>query len=372
MSKGVPVKKIIAVLLIVICLPFLLHGSTELKNDTIKIGYFHGGRTMLLYRALVHDFFEKEGLTAIFYSKDLYSDIWKEYTKESGEAAISKPKAGKATGIELNKLMFDGKVDMSFIGEAAFVRSCALGEPILAIAQLGADHPQMGGHVIVLKKGVKIKGPKDLESITWGTRRSSGGDDVFLKEFLLKEGADLSKVKIISGIADDKLQEYMMSGKIQGGYYHLMSARNEERHGIVYTYRKLDWINPETSQSLAVVSRSYFEKNKEPIKKFLRAYMKRISYEHSLPKKVRRKAKLAPGTKTYTKYLYEMEMDYKGMNLPQYPKIPTVKKDLVNQITDMLFRHKFIDKKVVIENCYDNSLAKEVAAELYPKEVIPE
>ncbi len=334
----------------------------------MRIGYFHGGRTMLLYRALIHDYFEEEKLNAIFITKKLRSSVWEEFDRKSGEKAMSHPKGGKATGIELNELMYSGKADMAFIGEAAFVRACVLGEPILAIAQLGADDPQAGGHTIVIKKGIKINGPKDLEKLVWGTRRSSGGDDIFLKEFLLKEGVDLSKVKFIFGIDDDKLTDYMKSGKIQGGYYHLMGVRNEEIAGLIYTYRKLDWVNPALSQSLAVVTKPYFEKNKDAIKRFVRAYMKRIAYEHSLPKKVRSRNQKDKSKKLFNKYLYEMEMNWKGMNLPQYPKIPLVIKEIEYEEMDMLFRHNYIDKKVMLEKCWDNSIVEEVAKELYPNE----
>lgn len=342
------------------------------KFPVLRIGYFHGGRTMLAYRALINDYFNKEKLNAIFVTKKLRATVWESFDSKSGEAAMSGPKVGKATGIELNELMFKGQADMAFIGEAAFVRSCVLGEPIVAIAQLGADDQGKGGHTIVIKKGIKINGPKDLEKLVWGSRRSSGGDDIFLKEFLLKEGVDLTKVKFILGIDDDKMGEYMKSGKIQGAYYHLMSVRNEEREGIIYTYRKLDWINPAISQSLAVVSRTYFDNNKDEIKRFLRGYMKRIAYEHSLPKHLRRRAQLDSTKKVYTKYLYELEMDYKGMNLPQYPKIPSVRKALMDEGMDMLFRHNFIAKKVDMQKCYDNSLIKEVALEMYPKETMLE
>lgn len=346
-------------------------GSLFLKrlnqHSVINIGYFHGGRTMLLYRALVNNYFEQENLTAYFYTKQLRSSVWQKYDNTGDESTFKGRKAGKATGLELVDLLLQKKVDMSFIGEGAFIKVCSEGLPIMAVAQLGSDEEDKGGHSIVIKKGIKINGPKDLEKIVWGTRRSSGGDDIFLKEFLYKEGVDLSKVKIISGIDDDEVTRAIKTGKIQGAYHHLMMVRNDELNGIIYTYRKLDWVNPNISQAIAVVRKDYFEKNRELLKKFVRAYMKRIAYERQLPDEIKQKKVILPGGKGYQISLYELTMDYKGMNLPQYPLVPIIRKELMDEAMDMFVRHNFIDHKFPIENCYNNSIVLEVAKELYPE-----
>ncbi len=338
------------------------------SHDVINVGYFHGGRTMLLYRALVNNYFEKEGLSAYFYTKQLRTNEWKKYDNTGDENTFLGRKAGKATGIELTDLLLSGKVDVSFIGEAAFLKACSQGKPILAVAQLGWDEAEEGGHSIVIKKGIKINGPKDLERITWGTRRSSGGDDIFLKEFLYKEGADLSKIKIISGIDDDKISRFLKEGKIQGAYHHLMMVRNDEEDGFVYTYRKLDWVNPNMSQAIAVVTNDYFKSHQDILRKFIRGYMKRIAYERSLPEEERRKKVRLENNKGYKVALYEMEMNYKGMNLPQYPAIPIIRKDLMDEAIVMFSRHKFIEGNFQVEKCYNNSLVVEVGKELYPNQ----
>jgi ABC-type nitrate/sulfonate/bicarbonate transport system substrate-binding protein len=334
----------------------------------IRVGYFHGGRTMLLYRALVNDYFEKENLTALFYTKQLHSDVWDQYDRTGNENTITGYRSGKATGIELSELLLKGKVDISFIGEAAFIRSCSLGQQVVAIAQLGADETDKGGHSIVIKKGIVIKGPRDLEKIVWGTRRSSGGDDIFLKEFLYQQGVDLKKVKIISGIADDEVTKFIKQGKIQGAYHHLMMVRNDELNGILYTYRKLDWVDPAMSQALAIVTKESLKKNREIYKRFIRAYMKRIAFEKALPEDQKTKKLKSEKGNGFKISLYEMQMDHKGMNLPQYPRIPIIRKDITDKSQEMFLRHKFIEKKITLENCYDNSLVLEVAKEMYPND----
>jgi len=365
-GKRMKKKKLIAIF-ILLALPFVIFLRKTEENPVLNVGYFHGGRTMLLYRALVNDYFEREKLTAYFFTKELRSSKWEKYDRNGDETTFLGRRAGKATGLELVDLLMSKKVDMSFIGEAAFMKSCAEDVPIVAIAQLGSDEESKGGHSIVIKKGIKINGPKDLEKIVWGTRRSSGGDDIFLKEFLYQEGVDLSKVKIISGIDDDKITKAIVSGKIQGAYHHLMMVRNDEINGYLYTYRKLDWVNPNISQAIAVVRRDYFEKNREIIKRFVRGYMKRIAFEHNLPDEVRKKNAKMPDQKTYQISLYELEMDYKGMNLPQYPLIPIMRKDLTQQAMEMFARHKFIEHTFPVDKCYDNSIVLEVAKELYPQ-----
>lgn len=362
---------------LVFFLPFLaialggfFYYKKTLSNPVIRVGYFHGGRTMLLYRALVSDYFEKEKLTAYFFTKQLRATTWDKYDRTGDENTFIGRKAGKATGIELTDLLLKKEVDISFIGEAAFILACSQKKPIVAIAQLGADEVNEGGHSIVIRKGIKINSPKDLEKIVWGTRRSSGGDDIFLKEFLYQEGVDLSKVKIISGIDDDEITKFIKKGKIQGAYHHLMMVRNDEINGILYTYRKLDWVNPAISQAIAIVSRDYYENNRETLKKFVRAYMKRTAYEKSLPEEERRKSVKLEKRKGFKLSLYELEMDHKGMNLPQYPLIPIMRKDVSDEALDMFVRHKFIEKRIALEECYDNSIVLEVAKELYPNEKI--
>lgn len=330
---------------------------------------------MLPYRALLSGFYEREKLNLIFITKALYTEDWTPYDKSNAKTILKKPLNGKATGTELFQKTLRKETDMAFVGEAAFVKSCALGEPVVGIAMLGADAAGQGGHAIVIKKGIKIKSPRDLEKITWGSRRSSGGDDIFLKEFLLKEGADLSKIKFVLGIDDDKMSDYMKTGKIQGAYYHLMLILMDDPKNMVYTYRKLDWVDPSLSQAVAVVTREYLSnpENRDTIKRFIRAYMKRTAYEHSLPKEKRRLGpnyeKDKPGYKMNYK---EMEVEYLGMNLPQFPKIPTIRKSLSEPAVDMLYRHKFIDKKIDLSTCYDNSLVAEIAAEMYTGEALPD
>lgn len=340
------------------------------ENPVIRVGYFHGGRTMLLYRALVNNYFENEKLTAYFVTKQLRAKTWDTYDKTGNERTFLGKQAGKATGIELTDLLLEKKVELSAIGEAAFIKACSLGKPIMAIAQLGSDELNEGGHSIVLRKGIKIKKPKDLEKLIWGTRRSSGGDDIFLKEFLYQQGVDLKKVKIISGIDDDKISEYLKDGTVQGAYHHLMMVRNDEMSGFIYTYRKLDWVHPGISQAVAIVSKDYLQQNRETLKKFIRAYMKRIAFEKALPKEERQKKRKSKKGVGYQISLYELEMNHKGMNLPQYPAIPIIRKDLTDDAVEMFYRHKFIDNKVNADKCYDNSLVMEVARELYDEERI--
>lgn len=96
--------------------------------------------------------------------------------------------------------------------------------------------------------------------------------------------------------------------------------------------------------------------------------MKRIAYERSLPEEERRKKVRLENNKGYKVALYEMEMNYKGMNLPQYPAIPIIRKDLMDEAIVMFSRHKFIEGNFQVEKCYNNSLVVEVGKELYPNQ----
>ncbi len=331
-------------------------------NNQIKIGYFHGGRTMLLYRAQYFKDFKREGVDVRFITKYLNSKKWYDFISKRNKGVLD----GKATGIELIDLLLEGKVELSVTGEAAFLRSCEKGEPIVAIAELGADETNNSGHAIGLKKGIKVNGPKDLEKIVWGTRRSSGGDDVFLKEFLLQSGVDLSKVKIISSIDDNKLEKFVRDGTITGGYFHLMDLRELEVKDLAYLYRKLDWVNPAFSHALLVTTPENLKIHKANIKKMLRGYIKRVRFEHDLPLE-KKKDNYLHATPAY-RSAYEMATDYKGMNLPQYRALPFVRSDLEADALKMFLRHGYIKKNFDINRCIDNSILDEIQHDIDLKE----
>jgi len=321
----------------------------ENNIDEVNLGYFHGGRTSILYRAYLYKEFKKENLNVVFISKNLHSNTWHNFSHEnlSGISA-------RATGLELVDLLLSKKVELATIGETAFIKKCSDGVPIVAIAELGFDHPKTSGHGIALSKKIKDNKKIQLENIVWGTRRSSGGDDIFLKEFLLSKNINLEKVKIISNISDDQIEKKFVSGEITGAYLHLRNLRSLEKKGIVKLYSKLNWVNPELSHALLVTTKENLLKRQNVYMKFLNAYKRQIQSENSLPvsKKIKDNKKILYGKVDP----FEIKANYKGMDLPNYREIPSVRIHLEKESQELLFKHKEIKTKINLERCIDNSL----------------
>jgi len=58
-----------------------------------------------------------------------------------------------------------------------------------------------------------------------------------------------------------------------------------------------------------------------------------------------------------------MEMNFMGMNLPQYDLPPTVSLDLLEKIQDLLLKYKLINIKIGLSSHIDNSFVEKIFAE---------
>jgi len=337
----------------------LLPPAKETSSNQLKIGYFHGGRTMLLYRAYINNEFDKENIplsliTKVLYQPDFYT-IPKSYEDIKNIGLY-----GKATGGELIDEVIKGNFAGATPGEASFISAASQNLPIVAVAQLGHDVKGQAGHAIIFRKDVTISQPSDIKGKTLASRRAGDGDGVFLREFLASIGLDPQKdVKILDKVIDDELNQALKKGSIDGGYYHLMSIEKLVENDQAYVFRKLDWLNPELSQALLIFHKDFVKNHPDQVEKVIRAYMKRIKYEHGLSKEERLKD---PG-KGYQKGL-QMEKDFQGMNLPQYDLPPKVSRELLDQMQDLLLKYKYIDKKADLSKFIDNSFVEKIYEEL--------
>lgn len=333
------------------------HKQRPTLKRPVRIGYFHGGRVHCLYRTYVYGYFEKENIPVELYSQYLNEDkfllVPKDHQKMMGD---SEEGFGKLTGLKIIKAIEEGILDGGTPGESSFVEAISKGSPIVAVALLGHDVLGKPGKAFLLRKDVVINNPDDFRGKRFGTRRAGPGDKIFLSEFFRSLGLDPNKdVTIIDQIPDDKLGPLIRERKIDGALYHLHAGISEIESGLVYLYRPMDWINPELSHALLVFRKDFVKEFPKEVENIVRAYMRRIKYEHSLPEEKRLETQ---------DFGLQMLLYYKGMSLPQYDYPPYVRTDLLKQMQDLLFNYGVIDKKNKLSKFIDNRFVKKIYEEL--------
>ena len=330
-------------LLLSVALGLYLYTTISRANTPIdvRIGYFHNGRTVLFLRSYINQQFEKQGvsvqlLTRLF--KDgAYVEIPKDY-----KVAAERPEFGKVLGSELLDGIMQGEFDGVVIGEGSFVTAIAKGMPLVAVAELGHDSVDRPSDALVLGSDVVIEKPFDFIGKRLGTREAGPMDSMMIREFLESIGVPAGDVDLRDQVQEGTLLNKIAHKGFDGGYLYVRSLERliNDNKASVYVYRKFDWVNPELSHALLVFRQDFVEKYPEEVEKVVRGYTKQIRYEHGLSTEERRRD---PGLES--RGILQMELDFMGLDLPQYDLPPTVSMDLLNQIQDLLFKYKFINIK---------------------------
>lgn len=324
-----------------------------ITKKPIRIGYFHGGRTMLLFRSYLNNEFKRENIQVGFYTKNLNGQDYYLISDRKSDG-INDNNFGKVRGGELIDEVVAGKLEGATVGESSFIKAVSDGKPIVAVALLGHDQKDAPAHAIILRKDIKISDPKALKGKILATRRAGDGDATFLKEFLaqsgLKPGED---VKILEQTDDETWMKGLIDGIFDGGYYHQMAVRSLVESGHAYIYRRLDWVDPEMSQALLVFHKDFVKNNPDKIYKIIKVYMERIQYEHKLT------------TEERTKIVNGMQMDdyFQNMNLPQYTYPPLVSIDLLKSMRALLEKQQIKLGSEEIESHIDNSFVNRLINE---------
>lgn len=326
--------------------------NTDRSGGPVRIGYFHGGRIHLLYRAYINNYFDNEKVEVKFLSKGLPPAEDKLFEVPKSHPEMDKKIRdifyfGRVTGLEIVKEIEKGNLDGGTIGESSFLASIARGAPIIAVAMLGHDSKEKPGKGIVLRKGLKINSPEDLKDKTFTYRLSGPGDGIFLREFILSQGIKLDQVKIIDDMIDYKQAETLKSGQVDGGFYHFHWAKKFIEDDIGYLYRPMDWLNPEISHAVLVFHKDYLAKHQEEVQKIVNGYVKRIKYEKDLPEEELKNPREFG--------LQMVNEDMEEMTIPAYDLPPKMRLDLLEQMQDLLLKYGKASKKVRITDFIDDS-----------------
>ena len=350
-------------ILILIAAPFLIREFYSVDEKTeiisierpVRIGYFHGGRVNMMYRTLIYDYFDEEGVNVELYTRFLKEDeLFKvpETDMETtamwvGKAEFGNP-FGKMRGTEIVDEIMAGELDGGTIGESSFIDSVNKGHPIAVVAMLGYDASP--GKAIIMRADVKINSPDDFRGKTLISRRAGPGDMIFLREFLedinLVPNKDLT---VIDQVDEDDTEKWLKAKKIDGGLYHLTTVRHLVDDGTAYVYRPMNWMDSALSHAVLVFHKDYIKNNREEIQKVVDAYVKRIAYEKSLPDEER--------DRSWNKGLM-MEGEFQGMKIPSYDLPPRIRVDLLEEVQRLLLKYGEIDKTVDINDFIDSSFVE--------------
>jgi hypothetical protein len=116
-----------------------------------------------------------------------------------------------------------------------------------------------------------------------------------------------------------------------------------------------DFADPRLSQALLVCKDSVVAARRAELLRFIEVYVRRIKYEQSLSKDLRRANQ---GDKTRGMELRAFE----GLNLPQYDPVPTIEPELLQTMQGLLIKHGLIEEARPIGPRVDNSLVLEALA----------
>lgn len=339
--------------------------------EPVRIGYFHGGRTNVIFRTAVSGYFAQAGVDVTLYTADLHDRSIYSLPKSreglealSNEAEAKRLKFGKMRGTEIVDAMTRGDVDAGTIGESSFIQSIDEGKPIVAVALLGFDTKEHPGHAIAFRADEVISSTADLKGKVLATRRAGPGDYVFLMEFLRSMGLDKDKsIRVVSQVADDQIEDQLRKKQVDGGYYHLMTVQALDAMGLVRgPYRPLTWVNPEMSQSVLVFRRDFIEKHPDSVQRVVSAYTRRIAYEKTIPEK-----NADRGWKKATM----MRSEFEGMMIPQYALPPRVRPDLLTGMQALLLRYGFVKRADDLGPDIDNEFVDRAMEELKARPVEP-
>lgn len=335
----------------------------------VRIGYFHGGRIYVLYRNYINNEFEKEGVKLELYTRNMYQETWRslpriippETPKNSQDMLVDLQKTKgifvQPTGVEVIAAIDNGLLEGGVAGASSFVYAISRGSPVVAVAILGHGSSEKSIRGIVVRNDIAIKSAKDFKGKKIIVPRGGPGDEIFAQEFIEKIGLDPRKdVAIIDGVPLNQVLDYLEEKRADAALLHVAEIKIMEESGKVYLYQGMkDWMDPELAHALLIFRKDFIENHGEEALKIIRAYMKRLKYEESLPQ-----AKKFKNMDNKLRIKYH----YKNLTSPVWDYPPLVRMDLLNEIQKLLLKYKKIDGAVDLEKFIDNSFVRRTYEEL--------
>lgn len=341
----------------------------KLEGSPLRVGYFHGGRCHNLYRALQYGWLDQEGANMHLYSSYLEDQMNFRKVPDSHQDLVNlraEKDFGRTRGTSIVDAIMNGDLEGGTIGESSFIDAVQKGYPIIAVAELGHDFKDLPGKVILTRPGFEPKSVEDLRGKLLITRRAGPGDAAFLKEYLVQNGLEPGKdVTVLDQVPDHFQQRWLEEGLIDGGLYHLWGIRKILDAGNANIFKRMDWFNPEMSQSVLVFRKDVVEERPEDIQRIIDGYSKRLLYEEGLT--MEEQTKYIPRGPNFGLVIY---LEYEGMRLPAADYPPLVEPKLLEDMQDILVRHDAFPKPVYLGDHIDNRFVENFMRRYQNDEVV--
>lgn len=320
-------------------------------GDNVRIGYFHGGRCHLLYRAYINGNFKNSGLNVELFTATVEGRRLVKVPGNHDDYKKIIPTTTRMTGLEIVDHIMAGSLDGGTIGESSFLASITKGLPIVAVASLGYTSKDKSCKALMLRNGIKINRPDDFKGKRFATRLSGPGDPAFLKEFFYTIGLDPEKdIAITENLPDEEIRDLLVDGKIDGVLSHLYGGASGVEHilkeNIGYLYTKMTWLNPEMSHAVLVFHKDFIERHPDKVSAIVEGYVRRIRLETGFSEE----------EKTNTKeWGLAVKKEFCGMDLPIFKSNPVVELKLLKEIQKILYRYGYLKNKAAIRGYINNS-----------------
>ena len=181
------------------------------------------------------------------------------------------------TGVPEMQAMVAKELDVAYVGTAPPISAISQGLDAKIVAAVNIN-----GSTLVLRPDIVYKGPESLQGLTIGTFPPGSIQDTVMKDWLMKNGVDLSKVDI-KAMDPGPAITALSAGKIDGVFLPHPSSAIIELKGKGKPVVDSGEMWPDHACCSLVVSGKLLRENPELVEQIIRTHIKATDYINSHP-----------------------------------------------------------------------------------------
>ncbi len=303
-------------------------------EEAIEIGYFHGGRAQLLYRAQLAGEFASECLDLrLVVGRDAGGELFTLPAEhESFEAALASAGVERWGSASIVEAIASGAIDGGAVGEAEFVDAVSRGLPITAVATLGINRKEIPGYALLLRRGKRVGRSADLSALKVGVNRTAPFDLVLARELMRQLSPKGLAPRLEEFVSAREITSAIETGDLDGGFYHYRAAKALIGSGVATLHRRLDWADARLTHALWVFNNDFLDRRPQDLERLLSVYLQRIASEEDPPE-------------------YSDEL---AMGVPAWELHPTVDVERLDGVQGLMIEHGLLRKETDLYPFIDN------------------